>query len=226
MARRRHYRGIRVAMLSAAIVPMLALQQGCIVAGVAAVAGKGIEETRPKKVKGEYHGLEGKSYAVVVSADRGLQAEYPALVTELTARINDRLYGNAKASAFIPSQEVLRYLYEHPQWVARPYGELAATLSVDRLVVIDVSEFRLHDPGNQYLWEGVAAGTVSVIEADSSLPDEFVFQRAIRVTFPDQTGVDQSQFTRQAVSSVLLVRFVDRASWLFYDHEEPAQIPY
>ncbi len=199
---------------------------GCAAVGVVALAAKGVEETRPKKVAAEYLGLQGKSYAVVVAADRSIQAEYPALVTEVTARINDRLYEFSGASAYVPAQDLLRYLYDHPEWIAQPYSDLAKTLSVDRLVVVDLNEFRLHDPGNQYLWDGAAAGTVSVIEADSSLPDEFVYQRALGMKFPDVTGVDQSQFTRQQVASVLVSRFVNRVSWVFYDHEEEAMIAY
>ncbi len=199
---------------------------GCAAVGVAAIAAKGIEESRPKKVKAEYTGLAGKSFAVVVSADRSIQVDYPNLVTEITARINDRLWENSGATAGIPAQELLRYMYENPSWSARPYSELAKTLTVDRLVVVDLNEFRLHDPGNRYLWEGVAAGTISVIEADGSLADEFVFQRVLRVSFPDITGVDQDKFTGQQVASVLISRFVSRAAWLFYDHEEPAMIPY
>jgi hypothetical protein len=199
---------------------------GCAAAGVFAIAAKGVEESRPKKVKAEYTGLAGKSFAVVVSADRAVQSEYPALVTELTARINDRLWTNSGATAGVPAQELLKYLYENPSWTARPYAELATTLSVERLVIVDLNEFRLHDPGNRYLWDGIAAGTVSVIEADGSLADEFIFQRAISVGFPDVTGVEQDKFTGQQVASVLMARFVNRASWLFYDHEEEALIPY
>ncbi|MBX3362763.1 MAG: hypothetical protein KF705_15170 [Phycisphaeraceae bacterium] len=226
--RKRHTRvcGVRVVLGSAVCAIMLGAGAGCAAVGVAAVAAKSIEESRPKKVKAEYTGLVGKSYAVVVAADRSVQSEYPTLVTDLTARINDRLWTNSGAAAGVPAQELLRYLYENPSWTARPYSELAATLGVERLVVIDLNEFRLNDPGNRYLWDGVAAGAVSVIEADGSVPDEFVFQRAIRVGFPDVTGVEQEQFTARQIASVLIARFVNRAAWLFYDHEEEAQIKY
>lgn len=221
-------KGVRGAVLLSAFCATVAVLSGvgCAAAGVVAIAAKGVEESRPKKVKAEYTGLAGKSFAVVVSADRSVQSEFPALVTELTARINDRLWTNSGAAAGVPAQELLKYLYENPSWTARPYAELAQTLSVERLVIVDLNEFRLHDPGNRYLWDGVAAGTVSVIEADGSLADEFIFQRAIRVGFPDVTGVEQDKFTAQQVSSVIMARFVNRASWLFYDHEEEAQIPY
>lgn len=199
---------------------------GCAAVGVAAVAAKAVEESRPKKVLAEYEGLRGKSFAVVVAADRSVSAQFPTLVTELSLRINDRLWTNAGARAGVPTQDLLRYLYQHPEWTAQPYSDLAKTLSVERLVIVDLTEFRLNDPGNRYLWDGAAAGTVSVIEADSPVPDEFVYQKPFVVRFPDVTGVEQSQFTAQQVASVLIGRFVNRASWIFYDHEEEAMITY
>jgi hypothetical protein len=216
----------RAVLGCAAIVLGAGTLAGCAAVGVAAVAAKGIEESRPKKVLAEYEGLLEKSYAVVVSADRSIQAQYPALVAELTIRINDRLWSNSGAAAGIPSQELLSYLYQHPEWVAQPFSDLARTLSVERLIIVDLNEFRLNDPGNQYLWDGMAAGTVSVIEADSSVPDEFVYQKALAIKFPDITGVDQTQYTSQQVASVLIARFVNRASWPFFDHQEEPMIPY
>lgn len=216
-----------IALVATALLGVWTLASvGCAAVGFAAIAAQSVKDSRPKQVEAEYTGLRGKSYAVVVTADRSIQAEFPSLVNEITARINDQLFQYAGASAFIPSQEILQYLYQNPSWKARPFGELAATLSVERLIIVDLNEFRLYDPGNQYLWDGMASGTVSVIEADSALPDEYVMQRAIRVRFPDEFGVGSDQFSRQAVGSVLLVRFVNRSAWLFYDHEEEAMIPY
>ncbi len=208
-------------VVCAAIALCMGTGAGCVAVGVAAVAAKGIEESRPKKVLAEYEGLAGKSYAVVVSADRSIQAQYPALVAELTIRINDRLWTNSGASAGIPSQELLSYLYQHPEWVAQPFSDLAKTLSVERLVIVDLNEFRLNDPGNQYLWDGVAGGQVSVVEADGPLPDDYAFTRPVRVGFPDQKGIGPEQYGRDVVSSALLVRFIDRSTWLFYEHQEP-----
>ena len=199
---------------------------GCAAVGVAAVAAKSIEESRPKQVLAEYEGLVGKSYAVVVAADRSINAQFPTLATELTLRINDRLWLNSGASAGVPTQDLMRYLYQHPEWTAQPYSDLAKTLSVERLVIVDLTEFRLNDPGNRYLWDGAAAGTVSVIEADSVVPDEFVYQKAVSIRFPDVTGVEQSQYSAQQVASVLIARFVNRVSWAFFDHEEEPMIPY
>jgi hypothetical protein len=82
-------------------------------------------------------------------------------------------------------------------------------------------EYRLNEPGNQYLWSGLATGTLDVYEADSPAPDEPAFQKPIRVAFPDKNGLGPNDIPRAGVATELGRRFVDRATWLFFKHEEP-----
>lgn len=168
-----------------------------------------------------YLGLQGKSVAVVVIADRSIEADFPGLSSTLIERCNERIrqFGNPRQA--FPSVQLVQFLLNNPQLMVRPRGELAKELGVERLVVVELTEFRLNDPGNQYLWDGVAGGQVSVVEADGPLPDDYAFSRAVKVTFPDQKGIGPEQYGRDVVSSALLVRFVDRSTWMFYEHQEP-----
>lgn len=178
------------------------------------------EENMPKKVEAEYDGLKGKSYAVYMIADRGIDANYPGLVPLINAQINDRLHDESGASGWIPSQALLAEIYNHPRWAAMPRSELAKQLGVERLVVVELQEFRLNDPGNQYLWEGRATGLVSVLEVDSATPDLYAFERPVDVKFPDKSGYGPQDMAGNVVSGALRKRFVDRACWLFYTHDE------
>ncbi len=214
------------AALAAALCLLAAGTGGCQLIGFFAVGMKEARDARPRKIEAQYKGLEGKSFAVVVAADRLVQAEHPGVVEELTARITERLETGSGASGRIPADKLLAHLYSNPRWVAMPRGELAKDFGVDRLIMVELLEFRLNEPGNQYLWEGVAAATVGVIEADAPLPDEYTFERPIRVTYPDKQGFGQTDMSAEAVASVLMKRFVDRASWLFYAHDETGNMKY
>lgn len=182
-----------------------------------------------KTVSAEYTRLEGKSYAVVVAADRAIQADHPLLTDHITSRVTERLAVNTNipvAGGFVPAPMVLKYMYNTPGWSTASRTELANVLGgpgqrVDRIIYIDLYEYRLADPGNQYEWDGVAAGTVSVFEIDSTLPEEPAFERTIQVRFPGKKGIGPEQMDRVSVTSALALRFIDRASWLFYQHEEP-----
>uniref|UniRef100_A0A0C1R7F5 Lipoprotein n=1 Tax=Tolypothrix bouteillei VB521301 TaxID=1479485 RepID=A0A0C1R7F5_9CYAN len=203
---------------------------GCnIVGGLAGGMAASYERTGTRVVEAEYTRLAGEEWAVIVSADLGIQGEYPDLTLYLTAQVTKRLAENNQtiaAKGYVPADRLLTHLYDNPRWVTKPRGELAKSLGVTRLVWIEVLDYRLNDPGNQYLWAGEASGTVSVIEADSPAPDEAAYSKSIRVRFPDSKGITQAELTREAVMTALAQRFVDRASWLLYTHEEPNAIKY
>lgn len=187
------------------------------------------QRTSTKNVSAEYTRLEGKSFAVVVSADRSIQGDHPLLTDHLTSRITERLSAGTNvptAGGFVPAPQVLKYLYNNPGWATNSRVELARSLggpgaTVDRIIFIDLYEYRLADEGNHYEWDGAAAGTVSVFETDSTLPEEPAFERTIQVRFPNKKGIGPEQMDRVSVTSALALRFIDRASWLFYQHEEP-----
>lgn len=192
---------------------------GCQIIGVAA---ENYKRTSTRTVEPEYEGLVGKSFAVVVTSDRGIESMNPGVVDTLIDRITARIRDESGASGFVPAVQVLKYTYDNPAWISRPLSELAKSLGgVDRLVFVDLYEFRLHDPGNAYEWGGVAAGTVAVLEMDSPLPDSHAFERKIQVKFPDKPGMGPAEFNANVISSTLVKRFVDRSTWLFYKHEEP-----
>lgn len=204
----------------------LAGSGGCVVGELAGYLAESARREGSTTIPAEYGGLKDRSFAVIVTADRVIQADHPAVIARLTTEISKRLAQNVGAAAFVPGEEVLQYTYNHPRWSTMPPGELATALGVQRLVFIELTEYRLNDPGNQYLWQGVATGTVGVIEADSTVPDEMAFQKQVTVKFPTKDGYGPADIPRAGVNSELTRRFIDRASWLFYAHDEKNIIEY
>lgn len=215
-------RAVTVVVLGASF----AVLSGCQIFGFFAAANAEYQKSKPRDIEAQYGGLRERTFAVVVVADRMVQAGYPGVVEEITARVSENLARHTDRSGWIPPEKLLAFLYSNPRWVAMPRGELAKELNVDRLILIELTEFRLNEPGNQYVWDGAAAGTVAVIEAEGAMPDEFAFQRAVRVTYPDGTAFTPADVTGGAVASVLVQRFTDRASWLFYTHKETGDMAY
>lgn len=41
------------------------------------------------------------------------------------------------------------------------------------MIYVDIYEFRLNPPGSRWIWEGMAAANVGVVERDSLDPDTF-----------------------------------------------------
>jgi hypothetical protein len=212
-----------VAALSTLALGMLPMS-GCFIGGMVENARR--DGSLKRDVEAEYDGLAGKSVAVVVSCDRAVLADFPTITNEVTTRLHNRLREAGAAGSHSNTDELLAYLYNRPGWQTRPLSELAKELKVERLIFVDLQEFRLREPGNTWLWEGVAAGSVNVVEADGAAPDDFAFSRTVRVTFPDDQGTGPAQLSGQVVASELLRRFCERSAWQFFKHEEEYYIKY
>ncbi|PCI10910.1 hypothetical protein COB72_01960 [bacterium] len=199
---------------------------GCIIGAAVGGMMESAHRTGKHEVELEYPGIEAHSFTIVVSANRLIEANNPGISARLTERINNRLIQNANPSFAIPSQDLLSVLYNYPQWIAMPRGEVAEMLEVERLIVFELIEYSLHEPGNQYIWDGSAAGIVTVYESDSGFPDDPVFEKTIRIKFPDSRGFMRNDIPEAAVTTELANRLTNRIAWLFYTHEESNILPY
>lgn len=221
MSRRTRQTGIGLALAGLTLIG-LALG-GCQIVGAMA----GSERLHGSHdVKAKYSGLAGKNFAVVVAADRAIQSDFPAIVPITTREMTTRLAENTAAKGYLPADEVLKYQARHPGWVAKGPADLAKELGVERVVYVDLSDFALTDPGNPYVYNGVAAGNIHVVEADGPTPGEFAFSEPVRVKFPDFDGLSPSQLPREAVMTELARRLIERSAWMFYEHEEKNTIKY
>jgi hypothetical protein len=205
---------------------LLGAASGCQVLGFGGAMVESYKRNSTHEIAAEYKGLEGKRWAVVVSADRVIQADFPDIVPLMTSNIVKRLTAPEQqnliaAAGYIPADRVIQFQYENPGWATLTHSELAKRLKVDRLIVVDLIEYRLNEPGNQYLWDGLATGQVGVVEADGKAPDEFSFEKPIRVSFPDKEMMGPQDLPSGAIATTLVNRFVDRTVWCFYAHQEP-----
>ncbi|MFG0283923.1 MAG: hypothetical protein ACF8R7_05830 [Phycisphaerales bacterium JB039] len=204
-----------------AMVAVLAGAGGCALFGAAGVIAQEARRNQTIVVQPLFDGLEGKSFAVVVEAPQTLEMTYPETVPRVTIAVAERLREHSGATAYVPGDVSLAVVRNRPGLLMRSYTDVAEALDgVERLVWIRLDEFRLHDAGNRYLWNGVASGSVMVIDAESMLDDDIIFEKAIRVTYPDISGVSRDDQNEAEVGFELLRRFINRASWPFYAHEE------
>jgi len=199
---------------------------GCVVGELIGGAAESFRLTGSTTFPAEYEGLSGRSFAVYVAADRVVQASNPALLARVSSGVNGALAEHAGGSAHIPTQTMLNAQLNNPQWLFMPRDELAEQLGVERLVVVEIVDYRLFEAGNAYIWDGFAEAIVEVYETDGLIPDEPVYDRTISVRYPDATGVLREEVPENLVTSELSRRLTQRVAWLFYEHEEPNAIRY
>lgn len=216
-------------VLVSGVILLAGLQlSGCMVGALVGGMAASAERSGSKTVEAEYTGLDGKSFAVVVAADRTVTGDYPDIVPLITREVTRRLAEGTSASAMVPAEDILRFQYQRPGWVAMSPRELAKQLEVDRLVFVDLHDYTLTEPGNKYIWAGNASGVVNVLEVEkkASGASEFAWKTPVRVKFPDNEGTSTYEMPAETVAMELAKRFIQRASWPFFQHEEPNAIEY
>jgi hypothetical protein len=194
---------------------------GCAGFHLFGAMAQAFEDQKQIEVLPKYDGLEGKTVAVVVDADLAMLYEYPNLVTTVTGGVSARIARDAPDVIVLAPDLVIRWQWATHQWNALPYGEMAEQLNVDRIVYIDIQEYRLNPPGNRWIWDGVCMANVGVIERDNFDPDMFVDTFLVSSAFPDLEGVDRSNASEAQIEQGVLSDFIKRCAWLFHTHLEP-----
>ena len=218
-ASRTNVRFARIAAASLLAATVFA-SGGCFIANLAGAIGGEIERNKKIEVLAEYEGLENKSVAVIVHADAATLYEFPSVAQTVSGNVAFRIQQNVRGVSILPPAAVAQWQYQTPAWSTLPYGQIADELNVDRVVLIDMYEYRLNPPGNMYLWEGVAAANVGVIERNGLDPDSFAATFDIRVRFPNQEGIGRESASSADIQTGVLTKFVQKCAWLFYTHIE------
>ncbi len=198
----------------------MALAGGCNIVGFFGALEAERRRTGTVEVGPEYTGLKGESVAVVIDASREIYMTSPRVVGAILTEVHARLVENAEAERVVSPAEIQSVLYDEPDLLDRTFDQVAARFGVTRLIVIQLEEFRLTEPGNEYVWNGNAAGNVIVIEADSYIEDDVQLEHYVNIEYPFRSNTTVDEMPADAVALELLRRFSNRVSWYFYTHRE------
>lgn len=209
------FRGAAAMRVSIALfaLGLVLTQSGCWLAATAF----GGEKTY--KVQAQYRGLQGKTVAVLVAADEYLLFTQPRVSQLLIQAVSRELAAHVEDIRVVNAQRVAAFQQQNPYWSTTPYTRLIDELDVDRLVVVDLAEYRLHEPGNKHVWRGVITASVSVAEAEQSDPDQLAFSTQVRTLFPEDRKVGLVNADREQVELATLKLFVLKVGRVFYNHE-------
>ena len=203
-------------IMSAFTVALITPLTGCELAGGMM---ESYERTKIVDVNAEYLGLNHHKVAVMVDAPMDIQYEHARVVPALTEYITLRLAAHCPGSQFLPTRAILGYQNQNVYWPTKDYHDLAKELGVERIVFIDMSEYRLFSPGNSYYWDGEAVADVNIFEAETPDSTTFAFTKHIISRFPPVEAVSRSAATQEQIDDGLKLDFSQRVAWLFYDHK-------
>ena len=220
MRRVNRNRAVVLAQITLGAALAIGALASCQVFGIASAIGQNIEREKKIEVLAKYAGLDNKRVAILVKADMGTVYEHPTAVPNISFNLAQRLQENIPGIKVMDPRVSMNFQHQTPNWSAQPLGQVAEELDVDRLVIIDLYEYRLTTPGNRYLWEGVEAGNIGVAERDGIDPDQTVDQWNVSAQFPLDAGVTRESMPLSSVQTGLLATFIRNSAWVFYDHIE------
>ena len=105
-----------------------------------------------------------------------------------------------------------------------PYSKLIEALDVDRLIIIDLIDYRTHEPGNRHIWQGVISANVGVVERKSLDPDSFAYYQNVSAVFPEDIAVGVVNASDEQIQLGMLTLFSKNTVNLFHKHEKEVPI--
>ena len=211
----RHPSRLLAAALAAAALLHL---PGCEVVGAPFAAFD--NEQGPQPVAAQYTDLAGRKVAVLVGLDELTRYRFPEATRGLANGMTRSIAQNVVGVTVVPTRDTLAFQEKHPYWSAMPPSRLLTSLGVERLIVVDVAEYRTQEPGNQFLWRGVIDALIAVYEAESLDPDDKAYEQRVRAEWPEGTTVGLTEGDDATMQAAALSTFILRGAGIFYDHEE------
>lgn len=192
-----------------------ALLGGCQVFGLGAQAFGGGSQT----VAAEYNGLAGRTVAVLVAADEGTLYANPQIAADLGRIVSSSIASNVDAATLMDPQQVEKFQDENPFWFTVPPNVVRGRLGVQRLVIVDVIEFKTHEPGAAHAWQGVMSANVDVIEAESPDANNAAYRGVVAIRYPPGGKVGVLDVDAETMRFAMYKAFAAELSNLFSDHE-------
>ena len=200
---------------------------GCAAVNLASGMAQNAEYQKKLRIPAAYDRLAGKEVAILVNTNMTMMYEHPYLAERIALGVARGIQQHDQdlipGVKVIDPQNTLRWQYSTPGWTMLSYGDVANTLGAERVILIDVYEYRLNPPGNRYQWEGACGAHVRIIEAapDALDPETPRAEFDVIANYPSNLMLPTEGTNGQAIEAGLLLAFIQKTAWLFYEHEEP-----
>lgn len=181
---------------------------------------KSIDRPRgPQRVnpKAEYAGLANQRVAILVSADDMVLAHHPDAPELVSRAVSARLAQTIPSIVLMSPAQLDTFQKRNPYWATLLPDNLSQMLDVDRLVMIDLSHFSTHEPGDRHLWQGLITAEVSVFENPPATANTPAYRTPVTASYPDRPSIGLVNSDEQTIIMASLNYFARTTAWLFYD---------
>lgn len=203
-------------LASLMLTSLSACEAGRFVAFV--IGGDG---SKTVNVKAQYTKLQDKTFAVLVSADDYTTFTYPSAPLDIARNVSSDIAAAVPTAKPMDPKAIAEFQKQNPYWITVPYDQLIERLKVDRIIIIDLVEFSLREPGNAHIWQGQLVANVGIAEAESKDGNRLDFSTTIKSRYPDDSGrIGVLNSDDPTTQLGLISDFSMRTANLFRDHQE------
>lgn len=210
----------RIVMLAIGLAGA-ATMNGCLAAGW--LADGVVDPNETVNVPAEYLDLEGQRVAVMVDVDPTVMYRHPLAQAEIATVISEGIAEHVGDVTVRDAEEIIRFQQRNLYWNTSPYADLMERLEVDRLVLVELVDYRLHEPGNANIWRGLITANVGIAEADARRPNDFAYATTVSVKYPPNREVGVLNADQRTIRLATLDLFSRATVGKFYEHEESRQ---
>ncbi len=210
------------ALLMLITLAVLLSLTGCNVVGWAGQVLGGDPE-KMVNVTAEYRGLDNQTVAVLVDADNATLFQFPNARLEVCAALTQKIAGNVPGVKTIDPVQIVDFQDRNIYWNTATYSNLAKRLGATRLVLVDLTDYRIHEPGNVHQYRGVINANLRVAETDSTHPNDAAYATQVSVAYPPHRREGLPNADPVTLRKATLDLFSLSAGGKFYDHKERAE---
>lgn len=179
----------------------------------------GKEPTRD--VEAEYPYLPGKSVAVAVWADAETRFEYPHLELEVAQFVTDALKASVEDVTLMKAEKVVDFQRRNPNWDRMDPATLGGRFDVDRLIILELTQYTTREPESPFLFRGRIIANVKVYDSDypNTQPQ---YSGHVETVYPKESHGEWGE-TDRSIRRETMKAFATDVAGLFYDREVKAE---
>lgn len=176
------------------------------------------EQTRT--IEAEYAHLEGQQTLILVWADDSILFDFPYVQFELAEFVRSALISNVRGVEVVSPRSVATYQAKNPNWTRQHPTEIAKQFRADRVVMIELIDYRTREPQATHLLRGHISANVRVYDAEygTGVGPVWTSDDPVEVNYPeDQAGT--FGVTDEQIRRTTMQLFAAEVAGKFYDRK-------
>ena len=172
-----------------------------------------------KKVIAEYHGLAGKSVAIVVYAAPATIDEFPSARTDISSFLARQMRLKMPDVRLLNYEEVVQWQDKTINWFAMSEKQIGRHFGVDRVLYVEVLAYSSRMEAGYGDLQGYLRANCKIFETDT-VGDAPAWKALMDVTWPKDRPLSPNQMSEVALRKRTLEVFAEKVIAKLHDHKE------